>query len=265
MKMAFHHDESSHHHRFRTLAFALLVIIIAMMISALTFLRVHPASLSEDVDDSPFTLVALQMVDGEEVFNRVCTTCHTVDRPTDMETEPIAPPMKMIVRRYTMSTDSPEEAHTRIVEWLKKPDAEKSLMPAMAIEHHGLMPPVVLTEEERTAVAEYVLTLAEPGEGMMQGKMHQMGEGEGMMHQNGDGQGMQGMQHQMGNNGQGMMQGKMHQMGEGEGMKGCNHQMDVEEGQKCPMHQNGEGEGMKGCNHENGQGAKHQHGQSKKG
>lgn len=169
MRMASHHhqDDRHHHHRIRTLVFAIIVILIAMMVSAITFLRVSPASVTQSDGESVFSAVAFNVLkgtatDGKEVFNRVCATYHAVDRPANMETEPIAPPMKMIVRRYSMSTKTAEEAQSRIIMWLEEPDAEKSLMSPMAIEHHGLMPPVVLTAEERSAVAEYVMTLTQP-------------------------------------------------------------------------------------------------------
>ncbi|MGB0651542.1 MAG: c-type cytochrome [Rhodothermales bacterium] len=181
MRMAFHHQHrgSPRNHPIRTLVFVVIVIIIAMMVSALTFLRTNPVSVTQSPDAGIFSAVALHVTDGEEVFNRVCTTCHTIDRPTDVEREPIAPPMKMIAQRYIRMTESSEDARSRVEMWLEQPDAEQSLMPAMAIEHHGLMPPVMLTEAERTAVAVYVLSLVEPRCEKMMGQKHQMQEGSG--------------------------------------------------------------------------------------
>ena len=240
MRMAFnhHHADRRHHRPIRTLGFAVIVIIIAMMISAMTFLRENPVTITQSDNESVFAVVALDVVDGKEVFDRVCTACHSVDRPSEMAAEPIAPPMKMIAQRYTMAADSPEEAHSRIVRWLEEPDADKSLMPPMAIEHHGLMPPVVLTPEERSAVAEYVLSLTQSERGMMQ-RMHQNEE-----------------------NGRGMMMGRM---GEESAKKGCKPG-EGESQMKCPMKPSGEQGAMKGCKHgeSEGQGEGHQHGQNDK-
>jgi len=262
------------------LVFALLVIVLALLVAATTFLNTRPAPIP-DSESNVFVTASFQVNTGEEVFKRVCSTCHTIDRPTDSEVEPIAPPMRMVARRYLMMTESPEVANARIIEWLEGPDAEKSLMPPMAIEHHGLMPPVVLTEEERVAVAEFVLSLNEGEEGgMMNGMQHQgqkKGEGEGqgmmmhqgqngqqgqgmMMHQGQNGQQGQGMmmhQGQNGQQGQSMMHGKMKMQGEmqmqGEGqMKGCNHGEGEGQMQGC---KHGEGEGqMQGCKHMQGEG-----------
>lgn len=205
--------------------FVLLVIILALMVSAL-----GPAS------PSP--------TNGEEVFKRVCATCHTIDRPTDMEADkPAAPPMKMVVRRYMMVNESEEAAHARIVTWLEGPKEDKSIMPPMAIAEHGLMPPVVLTEEERNAVASYVLTLHEPGMPAM----------DGMPGMNG----MPGMRHHMPNpsdTSKGM--GVMGLMGSGQGMN-CDH-MNNPDGQgnhSCPGMDGEIGEAMpcKSMKGENGQ------------
>ena len=114
MRMAFHHQHlgSPRNHPIRTLVFVVIVIIIAMMVSALTFLRTNPVSVTQSPDAGFFSAVALHVTDGEEVFNRVCTTCHTIDRPTDVEREPIAPPMKMIAQRYIRMTESSKDAST---------------------------------------------------------------------------------------------------------------------------------------------------------
>ena len=96
---------NQHHHVVRPLSsilFVLLVIALAIVISAM----------------APSPQPSLT---GEEVLNRVCATCHAVNPPAEAGTKPIAPPMKMIVRRYMMINESEEAAQERIVEWLKGP------------------------------------------------------------------------------------------------------------------------------------------------
>ncbi len=165
-------DHQEHiNHPLRFFAFTLIVLILAMLIMASSQLSPRP-------------------VDGKEVFDRVCTTCHQIDPPAAMmakmqsadsdsmsaETaadKPIAPPMKMIASRYLAAHETEAEAAASIRSWLEGPSEEKSLMPAMAIAEHGLMPPVNLTEEERNAVASYVLTLGSSDmQSMMQGMMN---------------------------------------------------------------------------------------------
>lgn len=159
MRMALKHHDKSTRRPARSLLFAMLVILMALVISAGSLGNMDAASQGDD--NSVFSRIAQERFDGEEVFNRVCSSCHSIDRPENTETEPLAPPMRMVARRYLMVAESTDVATSRVIEWLKGPDAEKSLMPSMAIEHHGLMPPVVLTDAEREAVAGFVMTLAE--------------------------------------------------------------------------------------------------------
>ncbi len=246
----------------RSLFFAVLVIVIALMVSATALSSLTPPPTSASTQFMSTSLV-IPDLDGKEIFDRLCSTCHAVERPADMDTEPIAPPMSMIMNRYAMMTESEDEAREKVLDWLVKPEAEKSLLPEMAIEHHGLMPPVVLTEEERAAVTDYILTLAPERE---QSGMHGMGMMKGKMGE--DGQGMKGCKKMQGEGENGGMKGCKKMQGEGEngGMKGCKR---MQGEMNAEGHQHGEGESgseMKGCKHMQGEGnaegQKHQHGKS---
>ena len=178
MSLAHH---SPHHSsgiaKLKMIGLALLVILIAMLVGASN--TVAPDS------------------DGEKIFKQVCTTCHSLDRPSDMTTEPLAPPMKMIMRHYIAAHDSDEAIHAALVSWLVDPAPERSALPAHAIENHGLMPAPNLDAEERTAVVDFLLTLdTESMSGGMQGMMkHQQeqdeaegGEGCKMMQKKAEGE-----------------------------------------------------------------------------
>ena len=126
------------------------------------------------------TSQVFQIDDGEKVFNLVCKTCHQLEPPASMEEgKMIAPPMKMILSRYNAAFTSTEELKSALNEWLIKPDTARSQMPAHAIEEHGLMPPLTITDAERNAVVIYLMTLVPEGgmdhmNGMMKGKMGEM-------------------------------------------------------------------------------------------
>ncbi|NND72295.1 MAG: c-type cytochrome [Rhodothermales bacterium] len=96
---------------------------------------------------------------GEAVYDQVCSTCHSVAKPADMSTRPIAPPLQMISMHYFNNLDSDDAVRTAMTEWLIKPDSARSQLPAKAIEHHGLMPEQALSEEDRAAVVEFVMSL----------------------------------------------------------------------------------------------------------
>jgi len=81
--------------------------------------------------------------------------------------------MSHVARRYVMAAADRDDAIQRIAAWVRHPDADRSLLPARAIEMFGAMPPLGLTDEQVRAVAGYVVTLADSVDGM--------GAGRGMM------------------------------------------------------------------------------------
>jgi mono/diheme cytochrome c family protein len=110
---------------------------------------------------------------GRAVFERNCTVCHSIDPP------PVAaPPMSHIARHYRAAEPDRDTAIRRIAAWIVAPSASASVLPAHAVEEWGLMPPLVLPEEERRAVAAYVLTLedAHPRGPMGGGMQHRHGQ-----------------------------------------------------------------------------------------
>ncbi len=86
---------------------------------------------------------------GEEVFKTTCATCHTLDPPMDK-----APPMRMVIKHY-LDADL-EDPWGRLRSWIASPDSSRSVLPAHAIERFGLMPPLVLPEEDLDALMDYL-------------------------------------------------------------------------------------------------------------
>ena len=131
---------------------------------------------------------------GEEVFNTVCATCHSMDPPMKL-----APPMRMVIKHYLDA--ELEDPWGSLRAWVAAPDSSRSVLPAHAIEKFGLMPPLVLPEEDLDALIDYLKVQAEvepagQGMGMGNGMKNGMGNGNG----NGNGNGMKngmgnGMRH----------------------------------------------------------------------
>lgn len=116
---------------------------------------------------------------GEATFRAVCATCHSLQPPALQ-----APPMAHIARHYLAADTAREAVVQRIVRWVREPAAERSLLPPMARERWGLMPPLQLPEPQLRDVATYVLTLADTPAGARPGHMrHGRGamRGRGMM------------------------------------------------------------------------------------
>lgn len=141
--------------------------------------------------DAPQTQLAF----GRSIFEQTCATCHSVAPP------PLAaPPMSHVARHYLDAEPDAEAAAHRITAWIAAPSAQKSALPAHAIERWGLMPPQLLPERDRRAVAAYVLTLADQHAGMGVGDSAGhggMGMGGGTRHGAGMGMGA-GAQHRNG-------------------------------------------------------------------
>jgi cytochrome c len=102
-----------------------------------------------------------QLALGEQLFQRVCSACHSLEGPPQM-----APPMTHVARHYRQAFGDRERGTAHMVAFVREPSAERSVLPAHARERWGLMPPLPLPEAELRAVAEYVWQLPEPGGGM---------------------------------------------------------------------------------------------------
>lgn len=108
---------------------------------------------------------------GKQVVETVCASCHSLQPPANK-----APPLSMVAMRYRMRMGDDVAAAARIAAWIASPDTARALMPPMAIQRFGLMPPLPLPDSVRLAAARYVLSLSPSGMGGMG-----MG-GRGMMH-----------------------------------------------------------------------------------
>jgi len=104
--------------------------------------------------------------EGSAVFTRNCSVCHTFNPPPKT-----APPIGPIAGQYHRKFTSKAEGVDYMVNFLKTPSKEKSIMPAGAIERFGLMPPMAgLSEEDLKAVAGWVWDQPWGGTGQGTGK-----------------------------------------------------------------------------------------------
>jgi mono/diheme cytochrome c family protein len=95
--------------------------------------------------------------DGAQIFGLVCAMCHSVNPPPKA-----APPISHAVAYYLRKHESADSALAALVAYLRKPEAERSVMPPMAIERFGLMPSQGhLSDAQLLAVARYALSLAD--------------------------------------------------------------------------------------------------------
>lgn len=139
-----------------------------------------------------------QVERGKQIFETVCAACHTVNPPPDS-----APPMAHVVRHLRMELETQEAFAEHVRSYVSAPEADRSLLPPMAIERFGLMGALPLGDSILTDVAAYIWTLADSarsGRGMgmgagqmgaagmrggMEGSGMARGQGRGMMHRHG--------------------------------------------------------------------------------
>jgi len=88
-----------------------------------------------------------QTPDGETIFTRNCSVCHSVNPPPKA-----APPVVPLANRYHMKFPSKAEGVAHMVAFLKKPDRLKAVDP-QAVSRFGLMPAIPLTDAELKAVS----------------------------------------------------------------------------------------------------------------
>lgn len=125
----------------------------------------------------PFAAVPLLLVaqlagaqdavpDGKATFDVVCASCHSINPP-----HKLAPPMSHVARYYKRHYTTESEFVEAVVQWVLKPEKERSKMPAHVIENFGLMAAFPLPEAQLREVAKYVWTIAAPepaGQGQQQ-------------------------------------------------------------------------------------------------
>jgi mono/diheme cytochrome c family protein len=111
------------------------------------------------------------VIDGKTTFDVVCAACHSIDPP-----HKLAPPMSHVARYYKRQFATEAEFVEAVVQWVLKPERERSKMPAHVIENFGIMAAFPLPEPQLREVAKYVYTLAAPERpAMPQGQQHQHG------------------------------------------------------------------------------------------
>ena len=97
------------------------------------------------------TTVELSALSGEQKFNNYCGPCHWEQMPD----KPLAPPVYNIRRRYKMSYPTEETFVNAIVNWVKKPEHDRALLPG-ALERFNLMPQFPYLEGDVAEIARHL-------------------------------------------------------------------------------------------------------------
>ena len=103
---------------------------------------------------------------GRVVYENICSVCHTLQPPATK-----APPFSHVARHVRETFPDKADFTEHVLTFLPAPDAVLSVMPPMAVERFGLMPPQPLPEAMLADVAAYLWTLSEEGGRMGGGRV----------------------------------------------------------------------------------------------
>lgn len=120
---------------------------------ALAALLVLVAARTQADDDPEAKLLA----EGRAVYDRTCAACHTLAPPPKT-----APPIVGLAAHLRERFATREQAVAHIVAYVPAPSPSMSVLPPMAVQRFGLMPPLPLPEAELRAVASWLWQQYDP-------------------------------------------------------------------------------------------------------
>lgn len=147
----------------------LLTLLISMTIM-LSFglktehvVEIHPQLQQNTASDSISTKT------GEVLIEQYCYTCHS---PQMRGQQRLAPPFQMVKMHYMRDYTTKEQFTDAITAWVKNPGTDRSMMPG-ALNRFGLMPPMMIEDEDLKLIAEYLYDADLPDfRGQGNGRMH---------------------------------------------------------------------------------------------
>lgn len=100
----------------------------------------------------PMSVAALSpdATEGKQLFV-ICNSCHN-----EAQDPPLGPPMWGVQRRYQRNSLDNEDFIESIVSFVKNPTTETAIHD-QALSQLGLMPPIVLPDEQLRKIASYLL------------------------------------------------------------------------------------------------------------
>ncbi|TLU83273.1 MAG: cytochrome c [Chlorobium sp.] len=121
------------------------------------------------------TVMSAAVLNGEAVFTRNCSVCHSIYPPPKS-----APPVIPLANRYHQKFATKEEGVAHMAAYLKNPDKNQAI-DVQAVSRFGLMPALSLPDAELKAVSEWFWEQYNPamGRGRGMGRGWGMGRGQG--------------------------------------------------------------------------------------
>ena len=100
--------------------------------------------------DNP--IESIKFANAREQIETVCIVCHSA---TAMPDKRFAPPLEIAKRNYLAQTETKQEFVDKMVRFILNPTVEQSLLHS-DVEQFGVMDPVGFSQEDVTAIAEFI-------------------------------------------------------------------------------------------------------------
>jgi len=129
-------------------------------------------------ETSQYSITVESESEAKKLFEAKCKICHVTTKPADMS-KLVAPPIMGVMMHVKKGVKGKNEAEKRenaiafMVDYVRNPSAEKSMLEPMALERFGVMPSqkLAVTKKEVTLIANYLYDNFPPA-GMNHGNMH---------------------------------------------------------------------------------------------
>ena len=123
-------------------AFLFILVMVPATNGALSF-QLQAESAAEDTVTTKH---------GEILIEQYCYSCHN---PQMRGQQRLAPPFLMVKMHYMRDYAAKESFVDAISAWVKEPNEDKSIMPG-ALNRFGLMPPMMINDEDVRLIADYL-------------------------------------------------------------------------------------------------------------
>lgn len=127
-----------------------IILSIILLLVQLMFAKPLPSH------ESPSAIIPIQtdlMVDGLTLLKKHCYACHNPN--TNSHDDIIAPPLAGIKKHYFDAYPEKEDFSKAMIEFVKNPSSEKSLMKG-PVKRFGLMPKPAVTDQEIQQIVTYI-------------------------------------------------------------------------------------------------------------
>lgn len=134
----------------------LFIISLAVMLCSYSCTSTNNKQESTEETEVKNEITSNETSAGKELYEKHCVACHKIE--LNSTANPIAPAIFAIQLHYKPMYPDVAEFEKAMVEFLKHPTVEKSLMPG-AVKKFGVMPLIQFPDNELSEIAKYIFSV----------------------------------------------------------------------------------------------------------